>query len=153
MQLKRLEYNEIITYEANLKRKLSNLVDLSMVKEDPIAEVEKTYKNMLAYTKDMSANIIGAYLNDSFVGFIWGYKTKEDSNKVHINYFFVDENYRGNGIGTELLDALEKIFNHVSFELLVLKNNTKAINFYRNNGFEIIDEYDTKYKMQKNNKC
>lgn len=74
--------------------------------------------------------ILTALLNDIPVGFIsiW-----MPNNFIH--HLYVDHNYQGKNIGTELLkDAITK--TKFPITLKCLENNTKAINFYTKKGFK-----------------
>lgn len=54
----------------------------------------------------------------------------------YIEGIFVDSKYQHKGIGRELLDYVKNIKS--SLELSVYEKNVAAIQFYKNNGFEII---------------
>lgn len=56
----------------------------------------------------------------------------------YIEGIFVNTNNQCNGIGTSLLNKVKEGRNNLT--LSVYKKNTKAINFYKKNGFVIISE-------------
>ena len=57
-------------------------------------------------------------------------------DRIDIEYIIVDERYRLKGIGTKLLQKIEK--NDVkNITLEVRESNIAAINFYKKNGFEV----------------
>lgn len=49
---------------------------------------------------------------------------------------FVDQQYRGNGVGTQLLDFIKKNFD--SFTLSVYEKNKSALNFYLQQDLQIV---------------
>ena len=59
-------------------------------------------------------------------------------NKGHIEGIFVEEKYRNQGIGKELIAYCKNKYNKLTLE--VYKKNTKAINFYEREQFNPIKE-------------
>lgn len=59
-------------------------------------------------------------------------------NKGHIEGIFVEEKYRNQGIGKELIAYCKNKYNKLTLE--VYKKNTKAINFYEREQFKPIKE-------------
>lgn len=59
-------------------------------------------------------------------------------NKGHIEGIFVEEKYRNQGIGKELMAYCKNKYNKLTLE--VYKKNTKAINFYEREQFKLIKE-------------
>ena len=57
-------------------------------------------------------------------------------DRIEIEYIIVDKKYRENGIGTKLLNELEK-HNIENITLEVKESNLNAIEFYKKNGFMI----------------
>ena len=57
-------------------------------------------------------------------------------DRVEIEYIIVDEEYRKRGIGSKLLEEIEKN-NIQNITLEVRESNIEAINFYKKNGFRI----------------
>ena len=69
--------------------------------------------------------------NKEIIGFI-------GINKGHIEGIFVEEKYRNQGIGKELIAYCKNKYNKLTLE--VYKKNTKAINFYEREQFKPIKE-------------
>lgn len=57
-------------------------------------------------------------------------------DRIEIEYIIVDEAYRKKGIGSKLLNAIQKN-NIKNITLEVRESNVEAINFYKNNGFKV----------------
>lgn len=70
-------------------------------------------------------------IKEKVVGFI-------GLNKNYIEGIFVDKDNKYKGIGKSLLNKAKE--NRDTLKLNVYKENTNAINFYKKNGFTIIDE-------------
>lgn len=100
--------------------------------------VKNTYIPMSETFVYESENIIKGFIsiiNDEFIGAL-----------------FVDINYQGFGVGSELIDyAVEK---YKKLNLAVYKENKNAVEFYKSKGFKIIkeqeneDSRDIEYIMQ-----
>ena len=92
------------------------------------------------------ARKISYFIDDKQVGYL-DYSLIYD--RIEIDNFFVDENYRNQGIGKKLLSYLVVIGinNHViNITLEVRKSNEVAINFYKKNGYKIVSTRKNYYK-------
>ena len=58
-------------------------------------------------------------------------------DRVEIEYIYVLDQYKKLGIGTKLLNEIEKL-NIKNITLEVKESNEIAINFYKKNGFKIV---------------
>lgn len=130
----------------DFKKNKADLYDciLELKKNDSI-ESNKIIENMETYLNDKSAIVICSYVENKIVGFIWGYYIS--NKKIHINYFSVLGKYRNNGFGTKLIKKIISDNKDSKIELLVKKDNAKAINFYTKNGFIKEDYSKEKIKM------
>ena len=128
-------YTDIIKLDKNLFLKYKNdIYDCLMdLKNNSSDDCNVIINNMLTYINDNSAIIFASVIDNKLIGFIWGYEISEDF--IHVNYFVVRDNYRNYGIGKKLLNRIVFEKENYNFELLVKKNNLKAIKFYENNGF------------------
>ena len=82
-------------------------------------------------------SIYGYYINNVLIGFIHVNKLYENMDIVNI---IIEKDYRNKGYGKELLDYVllkNKDINSIMLE--VRESNMNAINFYKNNGFNIIN--------------
>lgn len=130
----------------DFKKNKADLYDciLELKKNDSI-DSNKIIENMETYLNDKSAIIICPYVENKIVGFIWGYYIS--NKKIHINYFSVLGKYRNNGFGTKLIKKIISDNKDSKLELLVKKDNAKAINFYTKNGFIKEGYSEEKIKM------
>lgn len=152
MYIKKLNNDDINQYSVSLIKCITQLIshneDIKKIENNVI----KIYDNMLKYTQDETAIILGALNDNTLLGFIWAYKTNNVT--AHINYFCVDSNNRNCGIGTLLLKEIEeeiiKNFTEIGqIELLVYRTNKSAINFYEKNGYSQNDLIGEKIKFIK----
>ena len=76
-----------------------------------------------------------------YVGF--AYSTMGRDQKGNLKLYFIEEAYRGTGIGSKLFrDAMEFIEAHNPEEVLIYvsNGNEQALNFYKNKGFRFKSE-------------
>jgi len=79
-----------------------------------------------------------AFIGDKLAGYI--ISSFRDSSTVHIHKFMIVSNLRGKKVGHELLLYFEDLARGNSISIVTLKvqeDNTDAIKFYKNNGFEV----------------
>ena len=102
---------------------------------------EEVYEKVLQQN-----NVFVAYAKyDTPVGYISGYLKNlkgqgVTTNRVFVDSLYVDENFRGRGIGKKLLQefenwAIERFGDDYEIELLCLSNNKQALDFYNSLGY------------------
>lgn len=88
--------------------------------------------------------------SEKLVGVIFG---TDDGRKGWINRLAVDKNYRGQGIGTELVRRLENVFEEKGFKIwaaLIEPDNPEGMNFFEHLSFEDMDiKYYSKRESDK----
>jgi putative acetyltransferase len=97
--------------------------------------------------------VIVAYENETAVG--CGAVKEFDAEAMEIKRMYVDPAYRGKGIATTILSALEKWAAELSYKKCVLetgKRQEDAVQLYLKNGYHIIDNYG-QYKGIENSLC
>ena len=106
-----------------------------------------TKKELQEYLKSPKDNIFFVALKqDNLVGFIYANIISKDWCMLDI--IAVDRKYRGEGVGTMLLDELEKRFKESGalFSYLeVRESNTNARDIYRNRGYEYVRTSENYY--------
>ena len=146
MYIKKLNNDGIKQYKVSLNKCISQLISHEEESKERENKTIKIYENMLKYTQDGTAIILGAVNDSELLGFIWAYKINNIT--AHINYFCVSSDNRNCGLGSLLLKEIEReiIKNYAEIkqiELLVYATNAGAINFYEKNGYlqsSLIDE-------------
>ena len=139
IELKEFAIETVNKYKEELKLYLKDVLDENGISNDN-NKIEKIMEEMKQFIEDKSAIIIGAFQKEKLLGFIWGYKTStNDKNRIHINYFVVDEKCRKQGIGSQLIKKIYEIAKEMKIqevELMVTTKNATAVNFYKKQGFE-----------------
>ncbi|RNC86876.1 MAG: GNAT family N-acetyltransferase [Winogradskyella sp.] len=92
------------------------------------------------------------YDGNSLIGFIAFYANNEEDKRGYLSMLAIDKNYRGKGVAQLLLSKAIIYLQNITFEyfdLDVLKSNSKAIEFYKKNGFDVQNENETHFQMRK----
>lgn len=80
--------------------------------------------------------------NDVNLGFLS--ISSENNIDFFLNKFYINQQFASNGIGTKVLQEIEKIISPKTISLTVNRQNFKSINFYFKNGFKIksVENFD-----------
>lgn len=81
--------------------------------------------------------VYAAYMNDSLVGVI------EIRNNKHISMLFINNDFRGQGIGTTLIKYIVNILRVQDIRTITVNSSPNSVDFYRNMGFNCIEEEKT----------
>ena len=103
----------------------------------------KSKDNLLRHARYIKGITDGLFLVDKNSNLV-GYIAWENDTIIALE---VSNNYRGKGIATKLLSIAN---NKGANKLTVNKNNTKAIQLYKNLGWDIYKETDKIYFMKLN---
>ena len=79
---------------------------------------------------------------DEPIGYL---ETTQKNDVLFLLNLMISKQFQGKGIGKIILGDLLK--NHSHIELEVLKVNLRAIRFYQNFGFKILEEMDDAFQM------
>lgn len=87
----------------------------------------------------MAENYLGSYLyndNDELVGGITGHTYW---NIMHVDFFWIDDSVRGEGLGTQLLKSMEEIARTEKCKVIHLETfSFQAPRFYEKQGYELL---------------
>ncbi len=113
-------------------------------------EGRDTKENIAEEIRKQPEYWIGSYDCDTLVGIIVG---TDDGRKGWINRLAVDKDYRNEGIGSKLVNLLEKEFEDKGFKIwaaLIEPDNPDAMEFFEKKGFEDLDiKYYSKRESDK----
>ncbi|MGB4660428.1 MAG: GNAT family N-acetyltransferase [Mobilitalea sp.] len=97
------------------------------------------YEDMLCFSQDKTAILIGAFDRKTTIGFLWAYKrTLLGEDRIHLDHIVVDATIRAVGIGSRLLRVLEEIAidkGILKIELMTTIENENTMRFYKSKGF------------------
>ena len=84
----------------------------------------------------LSENFVGCYLYDDAEQIVGGITGHSYWNIMHVDFFWIDENLRGEGQGTELLNKMEKLARKEKCKVIHLETfSFQAPKFYEKNGY------------------
>lgn len=140
IQIRLISKEDLIRNESVLKGLLEDNLRINFPVVDDLAQfINSGYDNMICFEHDGSAILIGAFKGMTIIGFLWAYQREVlGEQRLHIGHIVVDLKARTSGVGTGLLKALESIANEKGIkriELMTTLENSKAMNFYKSNGF------------------
>lgn len=147
-ELKSAEYSllEDFLYEAIFQRDEANLVSRSIIEKPELAVYIEDFgskKDDICFCAEVNQKVVGAV----WVRNIEGYgNVAKDTPEIAISLY---KEYRGYGIGTELMKQILKYLkdNHYKKVSLAVQKDNYALKMYLAVGFEIIDETEEEYIM------
>ncbi|MGE7690938.1 GNAT family N-acetyltransferase [Lysinibacillus sp. NPDC097214] len=112
--------------------------------------IESTEQCLAEAKEDKRFIPVGLYKEDHAVGFaMYGmFPQKDNSQRVWLDRYFIDERYQHKGLGKyflqQLIQYLVAKYSCQNIYLSVYDNNTVAIQLYKKFGFVFNGELDTK---------
>ncbi len=110
-------------------------------------DTKKALIDMKKYLENGTANVYANIDKSTVRGLVWGYKIANKT--MHINYLVVREGYKGQKIGSELLSSFIEDNKAMNIELLVKKENSRAISFYKKFNFVSFAHNEEKIIMRR----
>ena len=112
---------------------IRSITDKDLFEVNDLLQIFNVKYDSNTYNKDFR-NILVYELDNKIIG-VLSYLLIYD--RVEIEYIVVDTEYKRKGIGSKLLNAIN-LDNIKNITLEVRESNKEAINFYKNNGFDIV---------------
>lgn len=141
MHIKTLQHDEFTENLATIQRLLKVLyINNFKISEELCNNIITTKVIELeGYVKSGKGILIGAFINELLVGFIWIYKHDFfGETRLHINQIVVEEDFRGRGIAKELLTEAERLAFELDIHILdlfVSEENYVALKMYEDLGY------------------
>ena len=85
--------------------------------------------------------------NDDIVGYgmlAKSFSTEYGKACIWIEDIYIEEEFRGCGLGSEFFDFIEKKYDNCIFRLEVEEENERALRVYKKNGFEFMPYLEMK---------
>lgn len=112
---------------------------------------EEKLEMMSRYIEQGNAIVMGAIENKMLIGFLWLHKhIFLGERRIHVNQIVVSNQFRGRGIGKQLMQETERQAKRSGIEMIdlfVSEVNVGALNMYKNLDFETERRY-MKKKLQ-----
>ena len=100
-----LDENDIL----NQKKEIIKLFELLFIDESEKKIIEMYYTNMIEYCRDGTAILLGAFYQNTLIGFHWGYEIRWGGIKrIHSYFIAVNEDYQKMSIGSQLQNNLHQ---------------------------------------------
>lgn len=151
MNIKPLTYHDYTSNIVTLQQLIENSymtnfnLPLNIIETITIDKV----RELGDYINSKKAMILGAFIDDILVGFIWFYSHDYyGERRIHINQIIVNKNYRKKGIGKQLLFKAEEIAKNMDIrvmDLFVTEENRSALELYEGMGYITERRYLKKY--------
>ena len=124
-----IEYKKKIIYEYANNLSEEEINEINNYVTDEVSKLINNYYNILVDSK-----IIGSIS-----------LTNKDDGKL-LDEIYIEKEYRNNRIGTNIIKNI--LINNDIVYLWVYKDNEKAVSLYKNLGFSIINETESRYYMK-----
>lgn len=99
------------------------------------------------YLKKQKGEFLAALDGDKVIGGVIVHKRELDGHILaRLRHFAVAKEYRDKGVGSELLEAAEKSIGKGKIEMHVSENESRAISFYKKNGYVIEGNLTNHYR-------
>ena len=121
------------TYEGIIPREIQDNFLKHAYSDDMM---EYRLKNSYMYVAEVEGEVIG------FINF----SSLNENNESELSAFYINPEYQGHGIGTQLLQTCTSELTKLkAIYLDVEKENNIGLSFYKKKGFEVVDEYDDNF--------
>lgn len=125
----------ILKAEENDLQEIYDLQCLTAQKSPESSPLDKNIEEALQEYKQ-SVFLKATDKTDKIVGAIGSYS---ENDILHITQIYVHPNWQSQGIGTKLLEEIERIYSFFKFKLYVETKNEPAISFFESCGYEQFD--------------
>lgn len=138
--IKRLIIDDIYSQKETLVSLLQMVLNENhkMVSE---ADTFHYYENMLRFTKDETAIILGAFDKEMLCGFHWCYERNEfGERRLHSCFIAIEKEYQNQNIGSRFYQAMcetAKKMGIDTIEAMCTFKNLVTMEFHEKNGFEV----------------
>lgn len=127
------------------RNQIAELFNSSVRINFPAAEVDETYGTVKCgevetFLEDGSAIVFAAIEGEKLAGWVWCHQIhRMDGLRIHIAEIAVTEEWYRRGIGSKLLEEVERYAaenEYQAIDLLVTSSNMSAVNFYEKADFK-----------------
>ena len=117
-----------------------NFIEILDVFRDIVYDPSENNINniLMEYEQDKDRTIYGYFLDKKLIGIIG---IKNNLENIEVLHFGVHPEYRGNNLGTELMDYIKE-----KGKTIVLSTDDDAIKFYEKYGFKYTKYFNEKYQ-------
>lgn len=141
IKIEQMYFDDVQKYIVDIKDFIYESVKMSNYEDSySIDQAAEKANELCGYVRDDKAIVLGAFYEESMVGFLqaYSYPFREDANRLYIGIVHVLDEYRNIHIGAELLSTIESVAKIKGYNRLFLHaeaTNDKACRFYEKNNF------------------
>lgn len=141
MQIIKIEHENFPLWRSQIEMLFNSSVRVNF----PDADVGESYgkekcDDVAGFLQDKTAIVFAAVDGKQLAGWVWCHEIhRMDGKRIHIAEIAVDDNFHRQGIGSQLLEKVEKYAaenGYQAIDLLVTARNTSAVKFYERANFE-----------------
>ena len=118
-----------------------NIDSCSFMDSFTTEEAHCKIESLIEHVSNGKAIVFGYFDESRLVGYIWAYEHKyRDERRVYVSEVRVEENYRGKGIGHQLLRAVQNTALDMGYKAMYIHaeaTNVGAIKLYEKEGYEL----------------
>ncbi|MCM8710359.1 GNAT family N-acetyltransferase [Clostridium sp. SYSU_GA19001] len=132
-----IEREDIVTIQKWINYQQCNFKDTNK----PM-ELKEFYERFLEYYVSEGEFFLKINKHNNLIGILKGRIEFKNPNEVWLWYFLLDNLYRGNGIGSQIIKSLQNYFSNgfgiYNFYTGVCEKDTRALKFWNKNNFKLI---------------
>lgn len=117
----------------------NNVKSCSYTTSFTFSDAEERIDELIEYVANNSAIVFGCYDRGILIGFIWAYSVVfREEHRMYVSVIQIDDAYRGRGLGTRLLKAVENEARILGLPALYIHAEAKnfgAIRLYEREGY------------------
>lgn len=137
------------TYEAIFQRDEDNLISRDILEQPELKVFYDDFgkSDDLCLVAEVDGKIVGAVWTRILAGEVKGYGNIDDKTPEFAISIY--QEYRGQGIGTALMEEMIKLLKKNGYQKtsLAVQKDNYAVKLYLNTGFSIVKEMDEEYLM------
>lgn len=132
-----IEREDIIKIQKWINHQNSNFKDITK----PL-KLREFYERFLEYYVSENEFFLKINKDNNLIGVLKGRIEFKNPNEVWLWYFLLDNDYRGKGIGSQIIKSVENYFSNnfgiYNFYAGVCEKDTKILKFWNKNNFKLI---------------
>lgn len=139
VDVKKISISDVDIHKASIMQLLNSCFEKTFGIKVNQAIIENKIDSLAYHIVNETAYAYGAFQDNKMIGFIWAYPMSSAFETVfHVAYIAVIKEAQGLGIGSLLLEIIEKTAKEIGLdkiELMVGYSNERAIGFYQKNNY------------------
>lgn len=140
VDVKKISISDVDIHKVSIMQLLQDCFEKTFGIKVDQAIIKDKIDSLAYHIVNETAYAYGAFQDNNMIGFVWAYPVSSTFETVlHVAYIAVMKDAQGLGIGSLLLEIVEKTAKEIGLnkiELTVGNSNERAISFYKKNNYE-----------------